>query len=144
MPTVNRPFAQRARRRGASPNNLDLSRDIPHDYRRVVGAWLRDLRLKAGMTQAQLADILGVGFTAISAIEVGRGSVPPERYDALASALGVDRAEFGKTMLRYSNPWAFEMIYGDAMSRSERARLKEELAQMPTRVGNGSGPRISD
>ena len=113
----------------------DLSRDIPHDYRRYVGQWLRDLRVQSNLRQQDVADVLGLGFTAVSAMETGRTSVPPEQYEAMANVLGVDHVEFGKTMLRYSNPWAYKMIFG-----ADR-KLTDELSELPGRKIQAPGPR---
>jgi len=132
MPNLSRPLHGRNAR---GSTGSDLGRDIPHDYRRKVGAWIRERRLASQLTQQDLANQLGVGFTAISAIEVGRGSVPPERYEAMADALGIDHEEFAKVMLRYSNPWAYGMLFG------KDRKLKDELKEMPERVGHGGPPR---
>lgn len=118
--------------RGSS--GTDLTRDIPHDYRRQSGAYLRDLRTKRGLTQQQLGEQIGVGFTAVSAIENGRVSVPPDKYELLVSALGVPRQEFGKIMLRFSNPWAYALIFG-----AREQALKDELAAMPSRYTDRTG-----
>ena len=79
-----------------------------------LGAYVRDLREKRGMTQADLAKAVGMTYyTAISAIEVGRNVVPPERYHAFAEALGVNPRTFGRTVLRLTNPWLFAMLYAE-------------------------------
>lgn len=134
MPSINRPLYHRQpgnSNRGSSGN--DLSRDIPQEYRRRVGIWLRDMRTDGGMRQQDLGDALGVGFTTISSIENGRSAIPPDRYETLAEILGVPNAEFGKLMLRYSNPWAYGMIYGFTKA------LREELGQFPNRNGTNAG-----
>ncbi len=65
------------------------------------------------MTQADLAKACGFAyFTMISQLELGRGFVPPERYVDFAHALGVDPQEFVREQLRFSNPWAWAVLYG--------------------------------
>jgi transcriptional regulator with XRE-family HTH domain len=94
-----------------------------------MGAWLREARLKAELTQDQLASLLGVkGGTSISAIENGRNAIGPERYEALAKILGVDKAAMGKVFCRWTNPWLYALIYG-----SREQSLREDLANIPER-----------
>lgn len=81
-------------------------------YRSIVGSYCQRHRKAAGMTQAQVGDIIGVGHTAISGYETGRGQLPPGRYDKLADLYGLDRPTYGKFLLRYTNPWIYALIYG--------------------------------
>ena len=130
MANLSRPFQFRATR-GSSGS--DLSRDIGYDYRRTVGRHVRDWRLAKGLTQEQLAQQMGMGFTAVSAIETGRGAVPPERYEDFAAILGVPRREFGKFMLRYTNPWAYAMIFEEEAHADPQ--LRRDLQAIPERLG---------
>lgn len=100
MPAHTKPLAGR----GETTTDLKLE----------LGRYIRDLRTRRGMTQADLAKALGMTFyTAISAIEVGRNTVPPERYLDFAKALGVNPKTFMKTVLRLTNPWAFAILFTD-------------------------------
>ena len=84
------------------------------DLRKDLGQYIRDLRTKRDMTQADLAKAVGITYyTAISAIEVGRNVVPPERYLDFARALGVNPKTFAKTVLRLTNPWLYALLYED-------------------------------
>jgi hypothetical protein len=65
--------------------------------------------------------------TAISAIELGRNSVPPERAEAIANILCLDKKAFAKFLLRYSNPWLFSMLWPDELPRNA-------IGQIPGRV----------
>lgn len=105
---------------------------MAYEYRRKVGSYLRDQRLRIGMTQAELGKVLGMGHTAISAIELGRGSVPPERYAGISSVLGLQEEEFGKFLLRYTNPWLHALIYG-----TTDKILGHDLKKFPTCVSEG-------
>lgn len=100
MPALTKPLAGR----GESTRDLKLE----------LGDYIRELRLKRGMRQADLAKALGMQFyTAISAIEVGRNTVPPERYLDFAKALGVNPKVFMRNVLRLTNPWAYAILFTD-------------------------------
>jgi putative transcriptional regulator len=50
---------------------------------------IKALRQRRGLTQQQLADLLGLDQARISAYEVGRKSPPIHRLPVIAAALGV-------------------------------------------------------
>lgn len=58
-----------------------------------LGKLLRDARLRRGMTQEQVAGLLGVQKSEISAFEVGRRKWPQEHIAGLARALGLSQVE---------------------------------------------------
>jgi transcriptional regulator with XRE-family HTH domain len=93
--------------------DFDAGEDIGYDYRRKIGRFVREQRLRLGMTQAELGEHLGMGNTAVSALELGRSVVAPERFSTMADLFGVPRAEMGKFLLRYTNPWIYALIYGE-------------------------------
>lgn len=134
MPTPSRPMAQRHRHYESTASDLD--KDTAYDYNRIVGRHLQHRRLELGMTQKTVAQHIGVESSAISSWELGRGSVPPERYEALAEFLEMDLQEFGKEMLRYTNPWAYAAIF-DPEKRDKK--LRAEIAALPKRVGKANG-----
>lgn len=106
-------------------------------WRLALADYIRDARVDAGLTQAELADRLDLNSKQfVSGIETGRTSVPPERLEAFAEALGIDKVDFAKTVLRYSNPWMFAAIFG------ADKKLREELANTPDRVNTRRGPRL--
>lgn len=81
-------------------------------YRSELGQYMRDLRHKAGLSQVELSDRVGLAYySVISAIENGRIPVPPERYLAFANALDVAPKTFAKNVLKLTNPWAYTMLY---------------------------------
>ena len=55
----------------------------------TIGTNIRNLRREQGLTQAELAERVGLGRPAISAMEQGQRSVAVEEAQALARALGV-------------------------------------------------------
>lgn len=115
-----------------------LGSDLAYQYRRIIGGRVRQMRLGADMTQRQLADLLGVGETAVSALELGRSVVSPERYAQLADLFRLDRAEWGKWLLRYTDPFLYALIYGE-----QDAHLREDLESLnqASRLSRTRGPR---
>lgn len=55
-----------------------------------VGQRLKAARLLNGLSQAKLADILGVTFQQVQKYESGANRLPAHRYSALALAIGFD------------------------------------------------------
>ena len=64
------------------------------------------------------------------AIEVGRSSLPPERLADVADILGVDRQDFSKTYLRWTNPWVYQLL----LEPTDK-KLQKELERIQPRVG---------
>ena len=94
-----------------------------------LGDYIRQARLANNMTQSDLAQAVGMEYyTAISAIEVGRNTVPPERYYDFAEALGLDPVEFVQKILELTNPWAHAMLYS-ARPKQALAKLNEALSE---------------
>ena len=106
MPNLTRPrlSAPKAHhgRLGAAKGSTALQDAFGHDdptnvpkalagsYRSIVGAFCQKRRKAAGLTQAQVADLCGIGATAVSGYETGRGQLPPGRYEKLAELYGLD------------------------------------------------------
>lgn len=72
----------------------------------VTGAVIKSLRERRSLTQAQLADRLGVGGKAVSRWETGRGFPDITLMEPLAGALGVS---------------VIELLAGEAVSNRNRA-----------------------
>jgi transcriptional regulator with XRE-family HTH domain len=84
-----------------------------HKLRREAGRWLKELREARGVTQRQLAELVGVDYyTFISQLEVGRGRIPPDRYERWAHALGQEPAAFVKHLLRFYDPETYRLLFG--------------------------------
>ncbi len=80
--------------------------------RKLAGAWLKELRGRAGLSQIQLADVLGFKYyTFISQVENGFGRVPVESMEAWAKALGADPTEFAKHLLSYYEPELYRLLF---------------------------------
>ena len=61
--------------------------------RTVLHRRIRELRLRAGMSQEDLADVLGIDKTSVSHWELGMSAPKHRRLDRVARALGVSVAE---------------------------------------------------
>jgi transcriptional regulator with XRE-family HTH domain len=84
------------------------------EMRRVGGRWLRELRERAGLSQRELAGLVGMEYyTFVSQLENGRGRIPPDRLHVWANALHVAPREFVRTLMRYYDPVTFEILFGD-------------------------------
>ncbi len=88
--------------------------------RREAGKWLKELREARGLTQRQLAERVGVDYyTFISQLEVGRGRIPPDRYERWARALGVNPADFVRNLLRFYDPETFRLLFATSEAVSD-------------------------
>lgn len=89
--------------------------------RREAGHWLRGLREASGMTQADLAERVGLRYyTFVSQVENGLGRVPIELQHAWAEALGVEPSEFARELLRCYEPELFRLLFAPADARREQ------------------------
>jgi transcriptional regulator with XRE-family HTH domain len=80
--------------------------------RKQAGTWLKELRGRAGLSQIQLADVLGFKYyTFISQVENGFGRVPVESMEAWAKALGADPSDFAKHLLSFYEPELYRLLY---------------------------------
>jgi transcriptional regulator with XRE-family HTH domain len=80
--------------------------------RKQAGAWLKELRTDAGLSQMQLADRLGYKYyTFISQIENGFGRLPTDSMEAWARALGVNPSHFAKKLISFYEPELYRLLY---------------------------------
>lgn len=83
--------------------------------RRQAGRWLKEKREEQGLSQRQLAEMLGLEYyTFISQLETGRGRIPPERYEDWARSLGMHPRDFVFVLMRYYDPITFAILFPDA------------------------------
>jgi transcriptional regulator with XRE-family HTH domain len=81
--------------------------------RREGGKWLRQQRENAGLSQRQLADLVGAEYyTFISQLETGRGRIPPDRYSLWAAALKIEPREFVREIMRFYDPVSHAILFG--------------------------------
>jgi transcriptional regulator with XRE-family HTH domain len=84
------------------------------ELRRAAGLWLKELREKRGLSQRQLANLVGAEYyTFISQLETGRGRIPPDRYRVWAGALDIDAATFVRTLMKYYDPVTYSILFGN-------------------------------
>jgi transcriptional regulator with XRE-family HTH domain len=80
--------------------------------RQQAGRWLKGAREAAGLTQAELAERVGLRYyTFVSQVESGLGRLPVETQGAWAQALGLDPGDFARTLLRYYEPELFRLLF---------------------------------
>ena len=90
-------------------HDFDLS-----DRKHLMGAWLKQLRERAGLTQRDMAAALGLEYyTFISQLENGRGKIPSQRYRDWAHVLKSDEKQFVKTLLMYTEPATYSILFGE-------------------------------
>ena len=82
------------------------------ELRKRAGSWLRARRSELGLSQRELALRVNMEYyTFISQIEAGRGRIPPERMRDWSVALEMDPREFAITLMKYYDPYTFEMVF---------------------------------
>lgn len=82
------------------------------ELRREAGKWLKELRDARGISQRQLAVLVGTEYyTFISQLETGRGRIPPDRYTLWAEALGVEPRKFVRRLMRYYDPVTYSILF---------------------------------
>lgn len=82
------------------------------DLRREGGRWLKQRREHLGLSQRQLAELVGAEYyTFISQLETGRGRIPPDRYNEWARALEMRAREFVQEMMRYYDPITYGILF---------------------------------
>ncbi len=92
-------------------NELDISM---MERRKIGGTWLKSKREAAGLSQRELAEILGLKFyNFISQIENGRSRVPVELMAPWAAALQMPLKEFARELVYYFEPLLYEALFGE-------------------------------
>jgi transcriptional regulator with XRE-family HTH domain len=80
--------------------------------RKEAGAWLKELRARAGLSQIQLAERLNLKYyTFVSQVENGFGRVPTDSLEAWARALDVNPSEFAKRLTSFYEPELYRLLY---------------------------------
>ena len=92
--------------------------------RQQAGRWLKTAREQAGLTQAELAEKVGLRYyTFVSQVENGLGRVPVESQGAWAVAIGADPMHFARILLGYYEPELHRLLFGEQAAAPKRARL---------------------
>jgi transcriptional regulator with XRE-family HTH domain len=80
--------------------------------RKQAGTWLKDMRGRAGLSQVELAQHLGLKYyTFISQVENGFGRVPTDSMEAWGRALGLDPSTFARKLLAYYEPELHRLLF---------------------------------
>src|SRR5918999_844433 len=80
--------------------------------RKQAGDWLKELRVRACLSQVELADELGFKYyTFVSQVENGFGRLPVDSMEAWAKALNVEPSEFAKRLLSFYEPELYRLLY---------------------------------
>ncbi len=94
--------------------------DMTKELRRRLGRWLKQQRESAGLTQADLAERLGLRYYSfVSQVENGIGRIPQDLYAPWARALAIDGREFAMTVLAHMEPGLHELITGPRTDLAE-------------------------
>ena len=126
----------------ARAHKVDTQKDAMQARRKVAGLWLREKREAAALSQRDLAQAVGFEYyTFISQIEAGRGKVPSERYKRYADALGVEPREFAVVMLRFNDPFTYDLIFGSGEDEQQHdddgltiARIDDRLRRLEQKL----------
>jgi transcriptional regulator with XRE-family HTH domain len=96
---------------------------VTKSLRQEAGRWLKQAREAAGLTQAELAERVGLRYyTFVSQVESGLGRVPIESQGAWAAAVGLDPVQFARTLLRYYEPELSRLLFGDSVEDAPAVR----------------------
>ena len=91
--------------------------------RRQAGAWLKELREEAGLTQMALARRLGFKYYAfVSQVETGFSRVPTEKLEDWANTLDVHPAVFTKQLILFYEPELHRLLYETKSRRTRRIK----------------------
>jgi transcriptional regulator with XRE-family HTH domain len=105
---------EKASRFGCRELSMQFAKTAPEAkrLRRQAGTWLKELRGRAGLSQIELAEKLGLKYyTFISQVENGFGRVPTESMEGWALALKVDPAEFARKLVSYYDPVLHRLLF---------------------------------
>jgi len=93
------------------------------ELRREAGHWLREKREARGLSQRQVAELVGTDYyTFVSQLETGRGRIPPDKYNVWAKALGLEPRELVMALLPYYDPITFEILFHSDAENGEHIR----------------------
>jgi transcriptional regulator with XRE-family HTH domain len=93
---------------------MQVAKPLPRvkKRRKQAGNWLKELRGRAGLSQIDLAQALGLKYyTFVSQVENGFGRVPTESLEAWARALGVEPSAFARELLAHYEPVLHRLLF---------------------------------
>ncbi len=96
----------------AASLRLGRASDDAKRQRKQAGDWLKAQRVRAGLSQIELAARLGLKYyTFVSQVENGFGRVPTESMEAWARALDLDPTEFAQVLLSFYDPELYRLLF---------------------------------
>ena len=99
----------------------------------MAGAGLRAIRDKAGMTQQQLADHLGVHYTSVASWESGRNRPSRNNVELIEEVFGLDGQLL--TEFAYAGVTPFDAMRADLDQLAEQTiQLAELVARLQAQV----------
>lgn len=105
--------------------------------RQKAGQWLKELREKRGLSQRQLATLVGAEYyTFISQLETGHGRIPAARCRDWAAALGVPPAEFVRTLMKFYDPITYSILFGTAPAKETGPAPREVQASPIAKINS--------
>ena len=108
-------------RTAMDPERAALTKNL----RQEAGRWLKQARERAGLTQAELAERVGLRYyTFVSQVESGQGRVPIETQGLWAHALGVEPSAFARTLLGWYEPELFRLLFAEAEDPADLVVLR--------------------
>ena len=82
------------------------------ELRKRAGSWLQEQRKRAGLSQIELAQRLGLKYyTFISQVENGFSRVPSDSMEPWALALNIAPAEFARHLLGFYEPELHKLLF---------------------------------
>jgi transcriptional regulator with XRE-family HTH domain len=115
------------------------SAKLTQRLRGKAGRWLRELREKRGLSQRELAQLVGAEYyTFISQLEHGRGRIPPDRYLVWAKALGVEPREFVLQLMSHYDPLTYDIMFGRV---PDVEGMGKNIQNAPARISTTAGMR---
>ena len=92
------------------------------ELRKEAGRWLKDRREARGLSQRELAELVGLEYyTFVSQLETGRGRIPSDKYRAWAEALGMSSRDFVLALLPFYEPTTYSILFPNNSMGGETA-----------------------
>lgn len=102
--------------------------DGPHPIDLHVGARIRLQRIMHGMTQSELAKLIGISFQSVQKYERGENRVSASRLHEFATALGVtEQFFFDGIGAAAAAPLSSELLHEAGLSASEGREFRRQL-----------------
>ncbi|HEX6957768.1 MAG TPA: helix-turn-helix transcriptional regulator [Ferrovibrio sp.] len=91
--------------------NTRFDKELMAKLRKEAGAFLKELRNEAGLTQLKLSHTLGYSYYSyVSQIEGGVNRVPSEAIEDWARALNVNPSWLALSLMKYYDPFSYELL----------------------------------